>query len=671
MRTRLSRPSDTDISRLQIRDPRKLLVARIVWFVIFAASVTTVLAFAPYFYRLVRDMPTDTGSVFIRSLARYRDVWTDGLQQLGLTAEIPAFYFGVLTLLTNAPYLLTSVIIFYYRPDNWISLWGSIAAAFAATLASNTFWVLEALPGGTGIITVYVPLVVTAIGVAGLTLPDGKFIPRWSKWLVVPYCLWEMFRFYHQITRTALFQSLPFIVWWLPLIGAFIFFATSQVQRYHQGSATYRHQLKWYVYGICLLMVTQTLYGFGVSLIERVAIWNNPAFVIFGCALGTMQVGGPALMGVCFLFAVTRYRLYDINVVIHRSLVYGGVTLLMLMLLLVGVFVLQAILNQEQTDIALAVLVIGLTLLFYPARRRVQHFIDRRFYGLRFDLDQLQATQKTQQQTKPGLFTGRQFGDYLVQEVIGRGGIGEVYKGYNGGRLVAIKVLSQIMEFDDEARTRFAREARTLATLDHPNIVKMYDFAESDGTYYMVLEYIDGRELSDFIKTRGALSFAEIRPFLQDFAAALDYAHERGLVHRDIKSSNIMLRPANSRLQAVLMDFGTAKIHDAQTGVTGTGAIGTIDYMAPEQITAAREVDCRADIYALGVVLYEALTGERPFKGNSSQVLFAHLYQPPPDPRQLRPELPSVVAEAIMRAMAKNPTERFESAGAFAAALLA
>jgi serine/threonine-protein kinase len=153
---------------------------------------------------------------------------------------------------------------------------------------------------------------------------------------------------------------------------------------------------------------------------------------------------------------------------------------------------------------------------------------------------------------------------------------------------------------------------------------------------------------------------------MHDIGAALDAAHQQGFVHRDLKPGNIMIRPNG---QAVLMDFGVTKMTDASSSLTGTGALGTIDYMAPEQIMSAKEVDHRADIYALGVMLYEMMTGERPFKGGPAQVMFAHIQQPPPDPRDINAEIPRHIARAIMQAMSKNPEERFQSAGEFAAAL--
>jgi serine/threonine-protein kinase len=333
--------------------------------------------------------------------------------------------------------------------------------------------------------------------------------------------------------------------------------------------------------------------------------------------------------------------------------------------------VLAALLGSSQSGIAIAISAVVTGALFNPARKRAQHLVDRQLYGFRFDLNELQAAQETQEVKNPGALTGRTLGAYQVLGVIGKGGMGEVYQGQGNGKTVAVKILPEDLARQEDFRKRFAREAQTLADFDHPNIVKMYDSGETDGVFYMALEYVEGQELAHLIKQQGAIPFEQVHPFVQDFAAALDYAHRKGLVHRDIKPSNIMIRlKADKETQeAVLMDFGIAKIQDARTGITGTGVIGTIDYMAPEQIMAAKEVDHRADIYALGVVLYEMLTGERPFKGSAGQVLFAHLQQPPPDPRDQSDNIPSKVAHAIMRAMSKKPEDRFQSVGEFAAAL--
>jgi len=310
-------------------------------------------------------------------------------------------------------------------------------------------------------------------------------------------------------------------------------------------------------------------------------------------------------------------------------------------------------------------------LLFNPTRKQAQNLIDRHLYHLRFDLNELNSGQKPLEVKTPGLLTGRTLGEYEVLDVIGRGGMGEVYRGFGQGQVVAIKVLPQKFAGQAEFRKRFAREAETMTSLQHTNIVRMYDYGETqDGIAYMVMEFIDGQELNELLRTRGPQPFESVEPFIREFADALDYAHAKGFVHRDIKPSNIMVRQGpDGQLHPVLMDFGVAKIQDAQTRLTGTGAVGTIDYMAPEQIREAGSVDGRADIYAMGLVLYELMTGQRPFQGNAAQVMFAHLQQPAPDPRRANPNIPNRVAESILRALAKLPDDRYPSAQAMANAM--
>jgi serine/threonine-protein kinase len=277
----------------------------------------------------------------------------------------------------------------------------------------------------------------------------------------------------------------------------------------------------------------------------------------------------------------------------------------------------------------------------------------------------------------PKMLIGTRLGPYEVREPLGRGGMAEVYHGVHIrlGRAVAIKVLPAGLAGLADFRERFEREARAVAALRHTNIVQVYDFGDAEGIYYMVMEYIAGSDLAQLLAERGRLPLAQALPIVRDVAAALDYAHAQGLVHRDVKPSNVMLcsKTAESKQkpEAILTDFGIAKILSHSSGATRTGAmIGTLDYMAPEQIRDAGEVDARADVYALGVMLFQMLTGRLPFSGASpGVVVLAHLSEPPPDPRMLLPELPDRVAHAILRALAKDPAERYQTAGALIAAL--
>jgi eukaryotic-like serine/threonine-protein kinase len=227
-----------------------------------------------------------------------------------------------------------------------------------------------------------------------------------------------------------------------------------------------------------------------------------------------------------------------------------------------------------------------------------------------------------------------------------------------------------------------------VAALKHPNVVQIFDFGDTDGFYYMVMEYIAGNDLSRLLRDGGLLPLDQTTALLHDIASALDYAHGQGLVHRDIKPSNVMLEAKDeggrqkaeipsssfilrpSSFRAVLTDFGIAKIVGGSSGTTKTAMMGTLDYMAPEQIRASGEVDARADVYAFGVMAYQMVTGGLPFVGdNPGAVLMAHMQQPAPDPRLARPDLPDRMADAILRALSKDPTERYRHAGEMVKAL--
>jgi len=206
-----------------------------------------------------------------------------------------------------------------------------------------------------------------------------------------------------------------------------------------------------------------------------------------------------------------------------------------------------------------------------------------------------------------------------------------------------------------------------VSKLQHPHIIRVFDFGESGGTHYMVMEYIAGKDLGRFLTERGRLSFAEAIFILKGIASALDYAHAQGLIHRDIKPSNILLDTASAMLNPKLADFGIAKMMGNATHYTRTGSVlGTFDYIAPEQIQGAANINRRADIYAFGIVAYQMLTGQLPFQHNNpGALLIAHMTQSPPDPRDLMPEISAETARAIRRAMAKSPDERYPTAGEF------
>jgi predicted Ser/Thr protein kinase len=664
--------SDTDITRTQIINPRAIFAARVFWVICLLLNIAIIIGHTYYFYNGVREAIAYFPQPFLLDIANNADAWRAGLQQLGWSPEVPAIYLTIVLRLAEIFAITLSFIIFFYRFDNWTPLWLSVASLFASG-GYAAFWVLSMLPYGATLTLAFTLTTQFLVLIVLFRMPDGRFVPKIVKWLLPAYFVWEVFRHVNQSGQSALFLAMPFIVWQSPFLLLRAAGVIAQIYRYRHGSVVYRHQLKWFVLGLVGQQVFYVVFIVRASAFDyAIQMWGGVGFVLVELVAAAFAFLSVTILVLCMGIAITRYRLYDVNIIINRSLVYGVVTAAMALVFVGGSLLLQALFGREQSGIAIVISVVAAAMLFSPARRRLQHIIDRRFYGFRFDLDEVERAQQPPEIKNPGALTGTSLGKYQILGLLGKGGMGEVYHGHGEGRHVAIKILPESLVYEPDSLRRFEREAATLAAFDHPKIVKLYESGKSNGVHYMALEYIEGRELSEIIRQRGAIPFEEVRPFIEDFAAALDYAHAKGLVHRDIKPSNIMIRlkADNETEEAVLMDFGVAKLKGVHTDITGFGAIGTIDYMAPEQIRASREVDRRADIYALGVVLYEMLTGERPFKGGTAQVLFAHIEQPVPDPLAVNEEIPAHVASAVMRALAKDPSERFQTVGELAAALL-
>jgi len=269
---------------------------------------------------------------------------------------------------------------------------------------------------------------------------------------------------------------------------------------------------------------------------------------------------------------------------------------------------------------------------------------------------------------------GQYIGRYHILERLGEGGMATVYKAFDT-RLeadVAIKVI-RMDELPpkvlDRALKRFAREAKALARLTHPNIVRVIDAGEHEGAPYLVMPYLPGGNLKQVLRERGQLPWQEALQLLIPVARALGYAHRQGMIHRDVKPSNILITEDG---ELILTDFGIAKILSDEDTVdlTGTrGIVGTPEYMAPEQVTSTA-VDARVDIYALGIMLYEMVTGRKPYQADTPMaVMIKHARDPLPRPREFVPELPEEVERILLKALAKDPDERYQTADELALAL--
>ncbi|MFB7663145.1 serine/threonine-protein kinase [Kitasatospora sp. NPDC056138] len=273
--------------------------------------------------------------------------------------------------------------------------------------------------------------------------------------------------------------------------------------------------------------------------------------------------------------------------------------------------------------------------------------------------------------------TGRQLAGYRLGPQIGRGGMAVVYRAEDLrlGRTVAIKLLPPELARNDVFRQRFARESRAAAAIDHPHIVPVYEAGEVDGVLYIAMRYVAGRDLGVLLDRTGPLAVPQTVRIIAQVASALDAAHAHDLVHRDVKPGNILIAEgpdAERPEHAYLTDFGLTKKSLSLSGLTTAGQfVGTLDYVAPEQISG-RPVDGRCDLYSLGCVVFELLTGAPPFRREDDlSLLWAHLNDPAPLITAARPELPGALNAVLVKALAKTPDQRYDSCLGFVAALRA
>ncbi len=263
---------------------------------------------------------------------------------------------------------------------------------------------------------------------------------------------------------------------------------------------------------------------------------------------------------------------------------------------------------------------------------------------------------------------GKAWGRFQILEERGRGGMAIVYKAHDSilQRTVALKVLLPQLAANKQFTERFRREAITAANLRHPNIVVIYDVGSHERFQYIVMEYLEGLTLQREIQSTGPLPNSRVLQILGQLAGALDYAHEQGLIHRDVKPANIIIRAGD---HVTLTDFGLVKAARSSKITSEGSTMGTLRYMSPEQ-AMGRELDSRSDVYSLGVVVYEMLVGETPFTGTTPyETLHCLIYKAPPPLSQRNPRIAPAVEGVVLRALAKEADKRFGTAGEFAQAL--
>lgn len=654
-------------SYARISNPRLLVVVRVGLIIVFTFMTVAGLLSIPANFQENRNFITAIPDL------------VHSLSNLGMSVDAGATYNFALLLVQDLLFSAAGFIIFLYRSDDWLAILTS--CIFVGNGIAGLIYAHSGFPILGLLVVLHVIVAVLPIFPFLCLFPDGRFLPRWSRWLIpicTVLCLPLIYRnylywVYNIDVGEANGIGALLLVFWTIGTG----FLLLRLRR--AKVAVQRQQIKQVFGGMLAVIGALSISILSASLPMLAA--NALLNVIIVPLLSSI---GSIFLVLAITLAILRYGLWEIDLVLNRSIVYFGMVIVLglvfLAILLVLQAGLQAALGSQQTTIAAMISAGAVAALFNPARLRLQHLVDRQIFGLRVDLSKVSKAEQ-QPDIKLGRrdtsnLIGKQLGPYEVSDLIGRGGMGEVYLANQPslGRQVAIKILPRHLSTDPEFLARFEREARIVANLHHPNIINVFDFGEIDGLYCMVMEYIQGQGLDGLLRERKVLPLEEAQPLITQVADALDYAHGQGIIHRDIKPSNIMLRyvsnPPN-RLHAILMDFGLTKLADSESGLTqGNDILGTLAYTAPEQITASGKVDHRADIYAFGVMCYEMLTGKQPFvERNQAALLFAHLQRPAPDPRTINPDLSPEAASAILQALDKTPDNRPQSTGAFAAQL--
>lgn len=607
---------------------------------------------------------------------------TNALYLLSQVARVGLrlFTYSTVQLLADAYILLgffsLAVLLFLRRSDDWFAIFLSLVMLTFGLRVTNIGYELLYQSEFRYVFSPLMMMGDVGIVLLGWLYPDGRILPRWFRFLL-PLMIVNIALLYWP--DSPLFgSSLSSSVVVLNLLAWYATSAAALFYRYQRAAnPNQREQIRWMFAGMLLPLAWFAAFSLPPLFVPALRDPNAAASSIFVMAMRVASIPLFLAFPLALTIAIARYKLFDIDFLINRALVYGALSVLVAsifgLVLLVFNVLFAALGGGSQATLGLVVSALIAGALFQPARKALQRFVDRTFYSIKIDYlktppeHQYAASSETQT-LAPILFSR-----YRNLELIGKGGMAEVYRAEHPTqqRQVAIKVLLSSLAQDEVFRRRFLREAQILSGLEHPHIVRLFDFGEENGLYYMVMEYLNGVNLSAYLKQHGRMPLTVALPILREVAEALDYAHAAGLVHRDVKPSNVMLDTRGEVTRAVLTDFGISKVTSAHTNITASAAVlGTFDYIAPEQIQGVEEMDGRADVYALGVMTYQLLTGSLPFKRPSAgALLLAHLTAPPPDPREVLPSLPRHTALAIQRAMAKKPEDRFPTASEFVLAM--
>ncbi len=637
--------------------------SRVLWLALVVLAVGGTLLGVPARYEQVR-VPCVEGAEC--GLGRITAEQLTSLARAGYDVDVIVGYLIGLALLMVAMSTVSAFVIYWPRPRSWIAIVASLFLVLVACAATfiPTAWSSQ-LAAGALLYEVFRALANLSVVCFFLLFPTGSFAPRWSAAVAVAWLGYQLASFAFPEAAWSLY-GLPPQQAELPLVLAVLVAGACQLLRHRNHSTPVeRQQAKWVMYAL----VIQAAYFVAAVLVAFVWAprFDQPhgsyflqAAIYHGWVITFLCI--PAAL----FISIRRFRLWDIDIIVHRSLVYAlltGVLAAGFGLLLLSVeWLARTVIGEGNRSVAIGIALLGAGALFQPCRQAMRRFVDRRFFGIHVDVHgrvRDTATLPVDGTTVPG---------YEDLRLIGSGGMARVYQArrLTDGETVAIKV-RRWEQSSGEVISRFEREASIIGDLQHPNIVRMFEYCVvGERVQAIVMEYVSDTSLRQRLDATSSLSTDEAMEFLGDVSNALDYAHSHDVVHRDVKPSNVLLSdPNTTRRRAVLTDFGIAKL-GGQTRLTVTNPIGTVTHMSPEQIQTPHQVDHRSDIYSLGVLAFQLLTGKVPFGGSDpTAILIAHLQQPAPDPRSHEPNLPAAVAGTIRRALSKNPEDRFETAGDF------
>jgi tRNA A-37 threonylcarbamoyl transferase component Bud32 len=607
------------------------------------------------------------------------------LQRLGLSTVFYAGYQTALVVLLAIAFAIAGFIIAANKSDDWLALLVAFTLIGQGANAFSPLQRLASIPSFEVPVRFVIAMVLMGLPLSCYLFPDGKIPKRWMLYVASVWFVWLMISvFWHSFPLNLLERggsaTLRYLLALLFVLSTGIY---AQFYRYRTtDNPIKREQLKWIVFGVAVGILT----GIGVNLFLTFFELTKPsaeAYLIVDMITQTLSVVAQFTVPVAVVFSILKYRLYDIELVINRSIIYGSLTVILAAIFGILLFGLQsayrAITKQDNPPtIAVVISTIFVSGIFQPTRKALQRFINLKLYGMDVDFDEIKRrNEKLDKIANMPSSEVTTVGGYEGLELIARGGMGEVYKARHPSlnRTVAIKILSSHFKDDSNFNKRFAREAKTMAQLRHPNIITIHDYGEQEGLPFIVMEHLTGQTLAQVLEERGALSLDESLPLLEELASALDYAHSQGVIHRDIKPSNVIIEPITALTsgrgqRAILMDFGIARFVTENTMLTASGdVLGTADYISPEQVHGSTELDSRTDQYSFAVMTYQMLTGQKLFQHNNTWAMIrSHLEEPPPDPR-IHVRMPDCAAEAILKALSKKPEERFATVGEFVAEL--